>query len=78
MTETTRYPARDVTWGIRRLVGLRPAPMWPARLGPEWQQLRRAMRPIRIRWGWVLFLAIVLVLSMGECGPTVSAFVPIW
>ena len=37
-------------------------------IGPGWLQ-----QALRIRWGLVLLLAIVLVLVMGESGPAASA-----
>jgi hypothetical protein len=42
-----------------------------------WQELKREMQPLKIRWGWALLLAIALVLAMGELGPAVSAIVPL-
>ena len=37
----------------------------------------RAMRPRRIRWVWVLLLAVAIVLVLGEFGPAASAIWPL-
>lgn len=66
MMKAISYPLRNFVSGI-----VRPGRMPKMTFG--WQELKREMQPLRIRWGWVLLLAIVLVLAMGECGPAVSA-----
>ena len=66
MMKAISYPLRNFVSGI-----VRPGRMPQMTFG--WQDLKREMRPFRIRWGWVLLLAIVLVLAMGELGPAVSA-----
>jgi len=47
--------------------------LWMPRTTLEQQDLQSGMRPFRIRWGWVLLLAVILVLMMGEYGPAASA-----
>jgi hypothetical protein len=39
----------------------------------SWQDLKRELGPCKIRWGWVLLLAIAILLVMGEFGPAASA-----
>lgn len=47
--------------------------LWLPKLPLGWHDLWREMRPRRIRrWGWVLLLAIAIVLAMGELGPVAS------
>jgi hypothetical protein len=60
-------------YGIVRPRRLRWLGSWLPRMTFGRQDLKREMPPLKIRWGWVLLLAIVLVLAMGECGPAVSA-----
>ncbi len=59
-------------YGIGRIGQLRWVGPWLHRLPLGWHDLWREMRPRKIRWGWALLLAIVLVLAMGEWGPGVS------
>ena len=66
MMKTIPYPLRNFVSGIVRPGRLR-------RMTYGWQDLKHEMQPFKIRWGWVLLLAIVLVLAMGEFGPAVSA-----
>ena len=61
--------AHRVVWP-RRLRWVRP---WPPRMTFDWQELRHVMRSFKIRWGWALLLAIVLVPAVGEWGPAASA-----
>lgn len=73
MIKSISYPLKNVVLGVvklGRLGWLRP---WLPGMTFGWQDLKREMRPLKIRWGWVLLLAIVLVLVMGECGPAASA-----
>jgi hypothetical protein len=60
-------------YGIARPGRLRWLGPWLPRMTFGWQDLKREMRPFKIRWGWALLLAIVLVLVMGELGPAASA-----
>jgi hypothetical protein len=60
-------------YGLVRPGRLRwPGPRLP-RMALGWQDVRQRMHPVKIRWGWVLLLAVVLVLTMGEWGPAVCA-----
>jgi hypothetical protein len=38
-----------------------------------WHNLKREMRPLKIRWGWALLIAVILLLLLGELGPAASA-----
>lgn len=60
------------------LGAIRPGRMrwiWPIipRIGFEWHGWKKDMGPIKIRWGLVLILALVLFLLMGECGPSAAS-----
>jgi hypothetical protein len=73
MIRTIPYPLRNIIYGIAKPRRLRWVGSLLPRMTFAWQDLKREMRPLRIRWGWALLLAIVLVLAMGECGPAASA-----
>jgi hypothetical protein len=47
------------------------------RLPFGWQDLWHELRPRKIRWLWVLLLAIAIVLVIGEFGPAASAIPPL-
>jgi hypothetical protein len=64
-------------FGIVRPGRLRWVGPWLPRLPLDWQDLWRQMRPRKIRWGWVLLLAIAIVLVIGEFGPAASAIAPL-
>jgi hypothetical protein len=66
------YPLKNAALGGVKLGRLRWLGPWPPRMTFGWQGLERETRPLKIRWGWVLLLAIVLVLAMGECTPAAS------
>ena len=73
MMKTIPYPFQNIVFGIVKLGRLRLVGPWLPRMAFRWQDLKREMRPIKIRWGWVLLLAIAIVLAMGEFGPAASA-----
>jgi hypothetical protein len=77
MMETIAYPLRNFVSGIFRPGRLHGVGPWLPRMTFRWQELKREMQPLKIRWGWALLLAIALVLAMGEFGPAVSAIVPL-
>jgi hypothetical protein len=77
MMETISYPLRNFISGIVRPGRSRRVGSWLPKMTFGWQELKREMQPLRIRWGWALLLAIALVLAMGELGPAVSAIVPL-
>lgn len=73
MFQTLSYPLKNavlgaVSGGRLHWLGLRLS-----RLILEWQDLKRRTKPLRIRWGLALLLAVVLVLVIGECSPAASA-----
>jgi hypothetical protein len=70
--EQVTYPLKNMILGAVRPGRLRWVGAWLPKLSLEWQDLWREMRPRRIRWGWVLLLAVVLFLLMGECGPSTA------
>jgi hypothetical protein len=69
------YPLKSFVLGIVKPDRLRMVGPWLLRKTLEWQDLLPEIRPLKIRWGWALLLAMVLVLVMGELGPVVSAIV---
>jgi hypothetical protein len=73
MTRTIAYPQTKHVLGIFRSGGLRWAAPWLLKIAFGWQEVKRGMQPLKIRWGWVLLLTIALLLLMGECGPAASA-----
>jgi hypothetical protein len=73
MMKTIPYPLQNIVFGIVKLGRLRLVGPWLPRMAFSWQDLKREMRPLKIRWGWVLLLAIAIVLAMGEFGPAASA-----
>jgi hypothetical protein len=73
MIQLVSYPLKNAILGAVRPGRLRWVEPWLPRLPLGWQDLWREMRPRKIRWGWVLVLAIAMVLAMGECGPAASA-----
>jgi hypothetical protein len=75
MIEALTYPLKSFVRGIIEPGQLRWPGPWLPRLPLGWQQeLWREMRPRRVhRWGWVLLLAIAIVLAIGELGPSASA-----
>ena len=74
MIRTLAYPLRSFLLGAVESGGLRwLGPRLP-RLPLWWRELWPEMRPRRIkRWGWVLLLAVAIVLATGELGPAASA-----
>jgi hypothetical protein len=68
------YPLKSLVQGTIEPGQLRWLGPWLPRLSMGWQELWREIRPRRVhRWGWVLLLAIAIVLAMGELGPVASA-----
>lgn len=75
MIQLVAYPLKNVILGAVRSGRLRwVGPRLP-RLPLGWQDLWRELRPRRIRWGWVLLLAVVLFLLLGECGPPAATII---
>jgi hypothetical protein len=75
MIRQITYPLKNIILSAVRPDRLRWAGPWLPRLPIEWPDLWHEMRPRKIRWGWVLLLAIVILLAMGELGPAASAVV---
>jgi hypothetical protein len=73
MLEHAQLERTPTIYGIIRPGRLRWLGPWLPRKTLSWQDLKPGMRPFKIRWGWVLLLAIALFLAMGECGPAASA-----
>jgi hypothetical protein len=71
--KTTSYPLRDIVLGVVKPGRLHWLGPWLPRVTFGWQDLKRGRRPLKIRWGWMLLLAIAIVLAMGEYGPAASA-----
>lgn len=73
MTKMMPYPIVGIVLGMMKPWRLR----WPGPWLPEtsfgWQDLKRKAGPFKIRWRWVLLLALALLLVMGEFGPAASA-----
>lgn len=73
VAEAVWYPMQAAILGMLRPGRLR----W---LGPPLPRMtlggrhpRPAADPFGFRWGWVVLLAIAIVLAMGECTPAASA-----
>jgi len=73
MLQWVSYPLKNVILGTVRAWRLRWLGPWLTRMAFAWQERKREMQPLKIRWGWALLLAIVLVLAMGEWGPAALA-----
>ena len=73
MIQWVSYPLKKVILGTVGPGRLRWPGPWLPRMTFGWQELKRKMQPFKVRWGWALLLAIVLVLAMGEWGPAASA-----
>ena len=67
------YSLRGHVLGAVAPGGLRWVGPWLPKIAWRWQDLKRAVSPLKIRWGWALLMAIIIVLAMGECGPAASA-----
>jgi len=72
MIQLVTYPLKNVVLSMVKLGWLHWPEPWLPRMTFGWQDFRREMRPLKIRWGRVLLLAIALVLAMGEFGPAAS------
>ena len=66
------HPLKNVILGVGRPGRLRWRGPWLPGMSLGWRDLLREMPPFKIRWGWVLLLAIALVLAIGELGPAAS------
>ena len=73
MVQLVAYPLKNMILGAVRPGRLRWVGPCLPKLPLGWQDLWRGMRPRKIRWGWVLLLAVAIVLAMGEFGPAASA-----
>jgi hypothetical protein len=73
MMKTIPYPLWNFVSDIVRPGRLRWLAPRLSRMTLGWRDLKRGTHTLKIRWGWVLLLAIALVLAMGECSPAVYA-----
>jgi hypothetical protein len=64
------YPLKNMILGAVRPGRLRWVGPCLPKLPFGWQDLWREMRPRKVRWGWMLLLAIVLLILVGEIGPS--------
>lgn len=72
MMQLVYNPLKNIVLGAVKPGWLRWVGLWLPKLSLGWQDLWRELRPRTFRWGLAVFLAIVLFLLMGECGPSVS------
>jgi hypothetical protein len=76
MTQLVSYPFRSVlAWvnpGRLRWLGA-----WLPSMTSTRPDLEGGMRPLKLRWGRALLLAIVLFIAMGEFGPSASTIAPV-
>jgi hypothetical protein len=77
MIEPMSNPRRNIILGLIKPGWLRWFGPWPPRMTLGRQDIKREMYPLKIRWGWVLLLAIAMVLAMGEWGTVASAIVAV-
>jgi hypothetical protein len=76
MIRTVSYPFGRIILGVAGLGRLRWAGIAiRPRKTEGWQGLKRAMGPIKMRWGLVLILALALLLVWGEMSPAASAII---
>jgi hypothetical protein len=66
------HPLKNIVLGVGESGRLGWRRQWLPRMIVGWHDLKRDMHPLKIRWVWVLLLAVVLILTMGECGPAAS------
>jgi len=71
MLQLVSYPLRTVLAVVKpgRLPWLG---LWLPKMASAWPDLGDDLRPLRIHWGRVLLLAILLFVAMGEVGPVAS------
>jgi hypothetical protein len=67
------YPLKNALLNVVKAGRLRWIGLWLPGISFGRQDQQRETRPFRIRWGWTLLLAVVLVLVMGEYGPAAPA-----
>jgi len=77
MMENAHMQRALTIFGDVRPDRLRWVEPWLPRLPFGWQDLWHEIRPRKIRWLWVLLLAIAIVLVIGEFGPAASAIAPL-
>lgn len=66
-------PLKSVILAVVGPRRLRWVGLWLLRFTLGWRHLWSEVCPRKIHWGWMLLLAIALVLVIGECGPAASA-----
>lgn len=69
------HPLKNALLGVGRPGRLRWRGPWFRGMPFGWREALQEMPPLKIRWGWVLLLAIALVLAMGELGPAASVLI---
>ncbi len=77
MIRSIYFPLYTVLLGVVRPGRLRWLGPSVPKLTLGRQDLGRAIHPLGFHWGWVLLLAIALVLAMGEINPAASAIASI-
>jgi hypothetical protein len=75
MVQLVAYPLMNMILGTVRPGRLRWVGPWLPKLPLGWHDLWRELRPRKFRWGWVLLLAVVLFLLLGECGPSAATII---
>lgn len=73
MTKMIPYPIVDIVLGMMKPWRLDWLGPWLSQTSFGRQELKREASPFKIRWGWVLLLAVAILLLMGELGPAASA-----
>ncbi|MFN2241181.1 MAG: hypothetical protein ACK2U2_02755 [Anaerolineae bacterium] len=73
MTKTIPYPIVGIVLRMIKPWRLSWLDRWLPEASFVQQDLKRESSPFKIRWAWVLLLAITILLVMGEFGPAASA-----